>query len=56
MGLWNPVVEPDVGQERFLALDPLTAIKQKKMHDVPYIISQTEDEFFWFAFSESPWL
>jgi len=51
VGLWSPVVEPDFGQERFLTLDPLTAIKQRKMHDVPYIISQTEDEFFWFAFN-----
>nr|QLI62115.1 carboxylesterase 3 [Streltzoviella insularis] len=51
VGIWLPVVELDFGQERFLSVEPFEAIKQGKMHPVPYIISQTEDEFFWFAFS-----
>ncbi|KAJ0171719.1 hypothetical protein K1T71_012482 [Dendrolimus kikuchii] len=51
IGLWGPVVEPDFGQERFLAVDPLDAIRQGKIHSVPYWISQTRDEFYWKAFS-----
>ncbi|CAB3225667.1 unnamed protein product [Arctia plantaginis] len=50
VGLWGPVVEPDFGQERFLSVQPEDAIKQGMMHEVPYIISQTTDEFFWKAF------
>ncbi|KAJ8708870.1 hypothetical protein PYW08_010252 [Mythimna loreyi] len=50
VGLWGPVLEPDFGQERYLTVNPLDAIKQGKMHTVPLIISQTTDEFFWKAF------
>nr|UZN46518.1 esterase CXE5 [Heliothis virescens] len=50
VGLWGPVVEPDFGQERYLTINPLEAVKQGKMHTVPLIISQTTDEFFWKAF------
>jgi len=50
IGLWGPVVEKDFGQERFLDIDPLHAIRHGKMHTVPHIISQTEDEFYWKAF------
>lgn len=50
--IWWPVVEKDYGQERFLTMEPLDAIRQRKMHAVPHIISQTTDEFFWKAFSE----
>ncbi|CAD0205699.1 unnamed protein product [Chrysodeixis includens] len=45
-GLWMPVVEPDVGQERYLSEDPLAAIQHGRLHTVPYIISQTTDEYF----------
>ncbi|KAM3957233.1 carboxylic ester hydrolase-like [Aphomia sociella] len=48
--LWTPVVELDFGQERFLDIDPLEAIRKGKIHAVPYIISQTRNEFFWKAF------
>ncbi|XP_075986140.1 carboxylic ester hydrolase-like [Anticarsia gemmatalis] len=51
VGLWGPVVEPDFGQERFLSIHPLEAIKKGKMHEVPYIVCQTTDEFFWKAFT-----
>ncbi|XP_037303219.1 esterase FE4 [Manduca sexta] len=51
LSLWRPVVEPDFGQERFLPLEPMEAIRQGKMHAVPYIISMTKDEFFWKAFT-----
>lgn len=47
-----PVVEKDFGQERFLTMQPLDAIRQGKMHAVPYIISQTKDEFFKKGFCE----
>ncbi|XP_063834269.1 carboxylic ester hydrolase-like [Ostrinia nubilalis] len=49
--VWAPVIEPDVGQERFLDLSPLEMVQQGKMHSVPYIISQTTGEFFWKAFN-----
>lgn len=47
--LWGPVVEPDFGQERFLPIEPMDAIRQGKIHAVPFIISMTTDEFFWKA-------
>ncbi|XP_038218167.1 venom carboxylesterase-6-like [Zerene cesonia] len=49
--LWTPVVEADYGQERFLPIDPIDAIREGRMHPVPYIISRTKDEFFWKAFT-----
>ncbi|XP_052744615.1 carboxylic ester hydrolase [Bicyclus anynana] len=49
--IWWPVVEKDYGQERFLTMEPLDAIREGKMHAVPHIISQTTDEFFWKAFT-----
>ncbi|XP_047998519.1 esterase E4-like isoform X2 [Leguminivora glycinivorella] len=51
IGFWNPVVEPDVGQPRFLAVQPDEAVRKGHMHAVPLLISQTEDEFYWKAFS-----
>ncbi|XP_045540267.1 esterase E4 [Papilio machaon] len=48
--IWKPVVENDFGQERFLTEQPLAAVRAGRMHPVPYIISQTRDEFFWMAF------
>lgn len=47
-----PIIEKDFGQERFMPIDPVDAIREGKMHAVPHIISQTEDEFFWMAFSK----
>ena len=52
LSIWLPVVEKDFGQERFLPTDPITAIKEGKIHSVPFIVSQTTDEFFWKAFSK----
>ncbi|VVD04718.1 unnamed protein product [Leptidea sinapis] len=49
--IWLPVVEQDFGQERFLEQHPLDVIKMGKLYSVPYIVSQTRDEFFWEAFS-----
>ncbi|CAH0715111.1 unnamed protein product, partial [Brenthis ino] len=49
--IWGPVIEKDFGQERFLSIEPADAIKQGKMHTVPYIVSQTHDELFWMAFT-----
>ncbi|XP_013148131.1 PREDICTED: esterase FE4-like [Papilio polytes] len=51
VALWWPVIEPNVGQERFLAIEPAVAIRKGRMHAVPHIISQTTDEFFWKAFT-----
>ncbi|XP_075986053.1 carboxylic ester hydrolase-like [Anticarsia gemmatalis] len=47
--LWRQVVEPDFGQERFLDIEPIKAIREGRMHEVPFIVSQTQDEFFWKA-------
>ncbi|XP_068624235.1 juvenile hormone esterase-like [Battus philenor] len=49
--IWKPVREVDVGQERFLAVEPADAIRAGHMHAVPLIVSQTRDEFFWKAFT-----
>ncbi|XP_013187979.1 carboxylic ester hydrolase-like isoform X2 [Amyelois transitella] len=49
--VWSPVVELDFGQERFLTMAPEEVVKQGKMHSVPFIISQTEGEFFWKAYT-----
>ncbi|KAJ2944878.1 hypothetical protein O0L34_g1767 [Tuta absoluta] len=49
VGIWGPVVEPKCGQERYLDRDPAVAIQNGDMHAVPHIISQTTDEFSWFA-------
>ncbi|XP_041971995.1 juvenile hormone esterase-like isoform X2 [Aricia agestis] len=51
IGIWLPIIEKDFGQERFLTMQPLDAIKEGKIHAVPYIISQTKDEFFWKAYT-----
>ncbi|XP_045762722.1 esterase E4-like [Maniola jurtina] len=51
VGIWMPIIEKDFGQERFLPIDPIDAIREGKMHAVPHVISQTEDEFFWMAFT-----
>nr|BAC22502.1 putative pheromone-degrading enzyme [Antheraea polyphemus] len=50
IGLWGPVVENDFGQERFLDIQPLDAIRQGRFHSVPHIISQTKYEFFYQVF------
>ncbi|XP_032512096.2 juvenile hormone esterase-like [Danaus plexippus] len=49
--IWNPVVEKDFGQERFLDMQPTDSIRENKIHAVPYIVSQTQGEFFWMAFT-----
>ncbi|KAJ2944879.1 hypothetical protein O0L34_g1768 [Tuta absoluta] len=49
--LWGPVVEPDVGQERYLVEPLMDSIRAGRIHTVPLIISQTENEFFWKAFN-----
>ncbi|XP_045447647.1 venom carboxylesterase-6-like [Melitaea cinxia] len=51
LSIWVPVLEKDFGQERFLSIDPVTAVKEGKMHAIPYIVSQTTDEFYWKAFT-----
>ncbi|XP_045507222.1 esterase E4-like isoform X2 [Colias croceus] len=48
--IWTPVIEGDFGQERFLPEHPLEIIRAGKLYSVPYIVSQTRDEFFWEAF------
>ncbi|XP_041981652.1 juvenile hormone esterase-like [Aricia agestis] len=43
---WDMVVENDFGQERFLAIDLMEAIRQGNMTHVPIIINQNTAEFF----------
>nr|AJN91192.1 carboxylesterase [Cnaphalocrocis medinalis] len=51
VGIWDPVHERDFGQERFMPLQPDAAIREQRLlTPVPYIISQTTDEFFWGAY------
>ncbi|CAH0598145.1 unnamed protein product [Chrysodeixis includens] len=49
--LWVPIHERDFGQEMFLPRQPLVALCGGDLAPVPYIVSQTQDEFFWKAFS-----
>ncbi|KAL4709555.1 hypothetical protein ACJJTC_007286 [Scirpophaga incertulas] len=49
--LWQPIVELDFGQERFLVESPLESVQCGRLNAVPYIISQTTGEFFWKAFN-----
>ena len=50
--LWVPVQEQPFGQEMFLPKQPLDALCSGDLQQVPYIISQTQDEFFWKALGE----
>ncbi|XP_048005146.1 juvenile hormone esterase-like isoform X2 [Leguminivora glycinivorella] len=50
ISFWTPVVEPDVGQHRFLSVQPDEAVRSGQFSAVPLLVSQTEDEFFWKAF------
>lgn len=43
--LWSPVVEPDLGQERFLHDDPTKLFLQGMVHNVPVMAGITELEF-----------
>lgn len=43
--LWSPVVEPDLGQERFLTDDPTKLYLLGKVHKVPVIAGVTDLEF-----------
>nr|UZO32010.1 esterase CXE16 [Heliothis subflexa] len=47
--LWVPIHEQDFGQEMFLPRQPLEALCSADLTQVPYIVSQTQDEFFWKA-------
>ncbi|CAF4956494.1 unnamed protein product [Pieris macdunnoughi] len=48
--IWRPVIERDFGQERFLTEDAMVSIREGRISSVPFIVSQTRDEFFWEAF------
>ncbi|XP_022837633.1 venom carboxylesterase-6-like isoform X2 [Spodoptera litura] len=47
--LWVPIHEQDFGQEMFLPQQPLAAVCAGRLQRLPYIVSQTHDEFFWKA-------
>ncbi|CAB3225665.1 unnamed protein product [Arctia plantaginis] len=49
--LWMPIQEEDFGQERFLANQPRDSFCNGDLQPVPFIVSQTQDEFFWKAFN-----
>ncbi|XP_048005125.1 juvenile hormone esterase-like isoform X2 [Leguminivora glycinivorella] len=51
VSFWTAIVEPDVGQPRFLPVQPDEAVRQGQFQAVPLLISQTEGEFFWKAFA-----
>lgn len=43
--LWKPVIEPDFGQERFLAQDPTLSFQSGRFQRVPVLGGITKDEF-----------
>lgn len=43
--LWSPVVEPDLGQERFLTDDPTRLFLMGKVNRVPVMAGVTDLEF-----------
>lgn len=43
--IWLPVVEPDLGQERFLTEDPTQLFKRGQFYRVPVMAGITELEF-----------
>ncbi|CAH0598149.1 unnamed protein product [Chrysodeixis includens] len=51
LSLWHPVLEQDFGQERYLVEEPLASLRGGRARTVPFMVSQTSDEFFWKAFT-----
>nr|CAH7758728.1 unnamed protein product [Callosobruchus chinensis] len=49
--IWSPVIEPEVGQERFITDNPIRLIMNGHLQHVPFITGQTTDEFSYDAFS-----
>ncbi|CAG9854610.1 unnamed protein product [Phyllotreta striolata] len=47
--IWSPVIEPDLGQTRFLEDHPIRLIATKKFQQVPFICGRTTEEFNYFA-------
>lgn len=43
--LWKPVIEPDFGQERFMAANPSRLYVQGRFARVPVMTGRTEIEF-----------
>lgn len=43
--VWTPVVEPDLGQERFLTDNPTRLFRLGRFHRVPVMAGITELEF-----------
>lgn len=42
---WFPVIEKDLGQEKFLVSDPVLSFRSGDFEKVPVIIGRTKDEF-----------
>ncbi|XP_072946192.1 carboxylic ester hydrolase-like [Epargyreus clarus] len=49
--VWTPVIEKDFGQERFLPRHPLEMLQDGELQSMPYIVSQTKNEFYWMAYN-----
>ncbi|CAH1107847.1 unnamed protein product [Psylliodes chrysocephalus] len=47
--IWSPVIEPDVGEPRFLSDHPIRLIKNGHMKQIPYICGRTTEEVSYFA-------
>ena len=43
--IWRAVIEPDFGQERYLADDPVEIFKSGNFSTVPIMIGRTNEEF-----------
>ncbi|KAF2903952.1 hypothetical protein ILUMI_02214 [Ignelater luminosus] len=47
--IWEPVIEPDFGQERFLVESPFTSVQCGRIADVPVMTGITSDELIFLA-------
>lgn len=45
LSAWFPIIEPDLGQERFLADDPAELFRTGSFYKVPLVIGRSTDEF-----------
>lgn len=52
--IWNCVIEPDFGQERFLTEHPITAMINGRFAKIPVMLGVTEIEFGMVSYSKHP--
>lgn len=45
LSAWFPIIEPNLGQEQFLADDPAELFRTGNFYKVPVVIGRSTDEF-----------